>query len=225
MKKKRLLQVAFLAFAIGLAVIIGQGAYFSEVRYHFPWVILFACSLGCVIATNPVTTELTKVKVGRMGEVRLQAHLQRFLPGDDYTCYFNVPTLQGDIDCTAVGASGVFVIEAKNHHGIVAYVDGQWENIKISRRGNTYRGQRLNPSRQVMAGVVALKDYLAEHGINVWIQPVVVLTHPDAHLYRQGTNGVKVLRVSDLDSLFPSARKLDQATVERITTALDLLKG
>jgi hypothetical protein len=222
-KRKRWIIAGTAAFALGLAFLIGQGICFSEIRYHSLWVICFACSLGCGLATSPLLTELAKLKTGIMGEIRLQAHLRRFLPGDDYTCYFNVPSNRGDIDCVVVGPTGVYAIEAKNQHGVITYTDGRWQNIKISGRGNPYLGHGFNPSRQIMAGVMALKNYLASCDIDVWVRAAVVFTHSTVRIYHGETRGVNILHVNELDNLFASGRKVDPAIIGRVTEAMDRL--
>ncbi len=223
--KENLSLAGIIAFTLGLVAIAGQVSLLSEVRYHLPWVLFLVCFLGCVVAISTLLTDLARLKTGIMGEVRLQAHLQRFLPDDEYTCYFNVPTLCGDIDCVIVGPTGVYVIEAKNQRGVVTYADGRWENIKVSGQGNPYRGQVFDPSRQVMTGVMTLKAYLADHGISVWVRPVVVFTNPAVRLFTRKDNGIEVLHVSEMDTLFASCRRLDPSLVGSITVVLDLLGG
>ena len=105
-------------------------------------------------------------RCGIRGEQVLRAHLLSSGLGDEYTAYYNLP-LNGngrssDIDCVLVGPSGLFVFEAKHHHGLILHRNGVWARIKVGRRGTLYRGQLGDPSGQLYRNIRRLKELLRE---------------------------------------------------------------
>ncbi len=148
---------------------------------------------------------------------------------DDYTIFNQVIVPNGEsfreIDFVVVGP-GIFAIEVKHHRGEIrgSEPDKAWRQKKRSQAGNLYEQDMRNPVAQVKGGVFALKNYLATHGVNNWIQGIVVFTHPECSL-SIGESTVPVLRLEQLTPYIERFRPLwplqKQGTVVR---ALKLLR-
>lgn len=149
---------------------------------------------------------------------------------DDYTIFNQVWVPNGDswreLDDVVMGPNGIFGIEIKHHRGEIrgSESDKVWRQKKRSRAGHVYEQDMRNPVAQVKGGVFALKNYLASHGVNNWIQGIVVFTHPECSL-SVGESTVPVLRLAQLAPYIERFRPLwplqKQGTVIR---ALKLLR-
>lgn len=87
-----------------------------------------------------------------------------------------------EIDAIVVGPTGVFVVETKNNRGVIHGAgerEASWPVEKVGRGGTPYWSRMRNPVRQAKGQAVVLGRWLREQGISVWVQPVVVLAHPD----------------------------------------------
>lgn len=130
---------------------------------------------------------------------------------DSYTVFNQliVPLDRGscEIDFLVVGPNGVFVIEVKHHRGIITGKehDDAWIQIKPSRMGRVYASPMRNPASQVKRAIRGLKRYLALHGITIWIEGVVVLSHPDC-VPDLGPLSVPVLKLPALADHLRGAR-------------------
>jgi len=95
-----------------------------------------------------------------------------FLPGDTQ-----------NIDHVVIGPTGTFVIETKNHNGIVRCNGDYWSRKKVGRRGTVYSSSIGNPSKQVKRNALVLKKWLESKSIDVgYINAVVVFTNDDLKL-------------------------------------------
>ena len=151
-----------------------------------------------------------------------------FRPGlpDEYTAYYNLP-LNGngklsDIDCILVGPFGLFVFEAKHHHGLILYRNGVWARIKAGRRGTRYWGQLGNPSGQLYRNIRKLKELLG-HTDGLWLHGAVVFTNPRAVLDIEGLRWVRAIAVKDLEQILSKRMVLSAEQIDRINARLSTL--
>lgn len=128
------------------------------------------------------------LNAGREGEDRLAAILDS-LPKDRYHVFHDlelwVDGRRAQIDHVVLGDNGLFVIESKHLRGDIFGSDRDrfWTLVKRGRRGGYYKREFKNPAWQVTAQMLQLKRHLkAKYGINVWIEPVIVFTHPEARV-------------------------------------------
>lgn len=97
---------------------------------------------------------------------------------------------QQEADLIIVGTKGVYVVEVKNHNGKIVG-DGnlpQWTQHKVGRGGGRYSKQMGNPVKQVKGQVYKLSKLFKEHGINVWVDGVVLFTNESVHVAVQNCN-------------------------------------
>ena len=87
-----------------------------------------------------------------------------------------------EVDYIVVGPTGVFVVEVKNNRGTIhgrGEQDASWPVEKVGRGGTPYWSRMRNPVRQAKGQAIVLGRWLREQGVSAWVQPVVVLAHPD----------------------------------------------
>lgn len=137
--------------------------------------------------------------------------------------------LPGDsqnIDHIVIGPNGIFVIETKNHNGIIKCNNDEWSREKVGRRGTVYDASIGNPSKQAKRNAVMLKKWLESENIVVdYIDAVVVFTHEDVELDVNNPT-IKVVHVDDLLNVFkgePNFRMTNEK-INSITNRLLKLK-
>ena len=164
-------------------------------------------------------------RCGVRGEQVLRARLLSSGLGDKYTAYYNLPLSSNgrnsDIDCILLGPSGLFVFEAKHHHGLILYRNGVWARIKVGRRGALYGGQLGDPSGQLSRNIRKLKELLGQAYLcGLWLHGAVVFTNPRAVLDIEGLRWVKAIAVKDLDQILSEKTFLSADQIDRINTCL-----
>jgi hypothetical protein len=122
---------------------------------------------------------------------------------DEYIIFNQVRVPWGDshreFDFIIVGPNGIFCIEIKHHRGHIRgnETDKVWRQKKRSHTGRVYDNDMRNPVAQVKSAIYALKQYLASHGANNWLQGVVVFTNPECE-FEIGETSVPVLTLKEL---------------------------
>ncbi|MED2737325.1 nuclease-related domain-containing protein [Bacillus toyonensis] len=102
----------------------------------------------------------------------------------DYTVFSNVTVLheeqESETDLIVVGKKGVFVIEVKNHTGIITGRpdDKRWVQFKETKLGGKYANPFYNPTKQVKTHVFRLSGVLKEEGYPYWVQGLVYFVNP-----------------------------------------------
>jgi len=104
-----------------------------------------------------------------------------------------------EIDLVVIGRGGLYAIEVKNLRGAIhgSEQDAHWVQRKRSLRGHSYEQQIRNPVRQVKGAARALRCYFKDRGIDLWIEGIVVFTHPQCALVH-GPCSLPVLKLPDL---------------------------
>jgi len=137
----------------------------------------------------------------------------------------NDVVLPGDrqnIDHIVVGSVGTFVIETKNHNGIIKCNNDDWTRKKVGRRGTVYTANIGNPSKQAKRNAVVLRNWLQSENIDVgYIVAVVVFTNEDVEL-RLIRPTVKVVHVDDLLGVFKGESNY-RMTTEKINSVAEKL--
>ncbi|MGF7535443.1 nuclease-related domain-containing protein [Bacillus mexicanus] len=126
-----------------------------------------------------------KVKInlnGLSGEKRALGLVKNLPP--DYTVFSNVTLLyehqESETDLIVVGKKGVFLIEVKNHNGVITgkSEDKRWVQFKETKLGGKYANPFYNPTKQVKTHVYRLSGILKEVGYQYWIQGIVYFVNP-----------------------------------------------
>jgi hypothetical protein len=155
------------------------------------------------------------------GALAVASVLERELD-DRFTLIRNVSRRRlGYIDAVLVGPPGALVFRIVDTAGIYRNEGSDW----LERRGGqTFVLSRLNPSRECVTDVYALRRYLAKFGLSqVPVFAIVVFTNPQASLgARQPVVPIAELRTLStvLRRDFLAEDRLDQQTVEAAVQAI-----
>lgn len=131
-----------------------------------------------------------------------------------------------EADFMAVTPRGVYIVEAKNHRGTIM-VDGNG-NWSVAGMDGVARPAR-NGARQALRQAAVAGQWLRNHGVRTWIEPIVCATHPETVVSdSNGTQGVPVTKPEILlprllDDSWQRTRapaRLDAAARTRIVQAL-----
>ncbi len=181
-----------------LFVLLGIILFFG-IAIHFSLIVLSIISF--IIAVY-LWNKQTTWDIGADGEETVIRVLENL---DSSFKVINDIVLPGDrqnIDHVVVGSIGTFVIETKNHNGIIQCNDDDWSREKVGRRGTVYDAEIGNPSKQAKRNAVMLKKWLESQNIDVgYIYAVVVFTNENVELNLIKPT-VKVVRVDALLGVF-----------------------
>lgn len=160
--------------------------------------------------------------IGAEGEESVIHVLQKL---DSSFKVFNDVVLPGDrqnIDHIVVSSVGTFVIETKNHNGIITCYEDNWSRTKVGKRGTVYTANIGNPSKQAKRNAVVLKNWLQSENIDVgYIVAVVVFTNEDVELNLVKPT-VKIVHVDDLLGVFKDESNF-RMTNEKINSVSEKL--
>lgn len=176
-------------------------------------VIIFLILVASSLAPG---TDEKVLEAGIQGENLLKTRLKQMF-SDEYIGLFNLPLPRGgDIDCFLVGPTGAYLFDVKHHKGYILYCNGKWDQTKVGRKGKVYEVDNIkDPSSQVRRGIFEVKRLLREKGINLWIEGVVVFTNPHVEVFSENIEGIKVVKIDKLESVFLNGAGSDSSTENR----------
>lgn len=93
----------------------------------------------------------------------------------------------------------------------------------MGRRRRVYEGEHIkDPSLQLTRGILAIKRYLSQHGISLWIEGVIVFTDPGVRLFcERPSKGIRIIKPDELGSLFKDRKtSLKRETIEAISSLI-----
>jgi hypothetical protein len=117
-------------------------------------------------------------------------HIIKNIP-KSYKIFLNVTISHNDksseTDLIIIGEKGVFIIEVKNHIGVITGKEQEhnWTQFKETKFGGKYINPFFNPTKQVKTHVFRLSEVLKEIHYDNWIQGVVYFVNPSAELHIQ----------------------------------------
>lgn len=119
--------------------------------------------------------ETSERKAGKRGEKIATVRIRHVLNDGDLLLTNVLIENDGkktELDNVIVNDCGVFAIEVKNYVGRLSggENDFEWEKIKVTPGGETYRRTVKNPIRQVKRQEYILGHYLRSNGVNVWVE-------------------------------------------------------
>ena len=163
---------------ITLCVFIAvAGAAFAFFTYGISLLLMFS-----LLFIKKEKSKLLILKYGLEGEIATTTVLKR-LPRSYYVCP-DVTIKNGEhkaqMDHVVVGRNGVFVVETKNHKGII-YGDQTDHDLlqkKKTDSGSRYAKRFYSPIKQVTTHAYVLNKVLAESGYNLKAQGIVYFSNP-----------------------------------------------
>lgn len=204
--------VAFFGGAI--AVILGVMFFFVPLWESFVFDLLrlllivagvAAAIFGGVMIYRGLTLQKDNPLSYAVGEA-----LTQFLDAR-YTYLRNVSKRRvGYIDAVLVGPPGALVFRIVDESGVWINERAEW--INRGKNGRLHPA-KLNPTREAVHDVYALRKFLEKHGLgNVPVYAIVVFTSPNVNLSADGP----VVPVCEVPTLYQIMRR-DYLTDERIT--------
>ena len=204
---------SILFFLLGIILI------FSGIAIHFFLIVLSVISFAIA---SYLWERQTTWGIGAEGEESVIRVLQNL---DSSFKVVNDVVLPGDsqnIDHIVVGSVGTFVIETKNHNGIIKCNNDDWSRKKVGRRGTVYASGIGNPSKQAKRNAVMLRKWFESENIDVgYIVAVVVFTNENVELDLVKPT-VKVVHVDDLLGVFKGESNF-KMTREKINSVAEKL--
>jgi exonuclease VII large subunit len=133
------------------------------------------------------TDEEAKLTAGLEGEQLVADTLAEAL-GDEWTLLRGYRNGSGEIDQLLLGPTGLIAIEVKHRNATVFVKGDEWRFRKYDNYGNLVKEGRMtdrhdrSPSQQVKEAAAQLEGFLRRRGQELTIDPVVVLSHPNARI-------------------------------------------
>ncbi len=210
---RRYTVLVFLSIA-AIAVIAGVWSC-VVVRYALP---PYLVAVPVVLAAVPVYFSWRRrgYRFGIRGEEAVVTALSVL---DDRHRVFNalvLPGARGDIDHVVVGPGGVFALETKNYSGDFTCYEDRWTRC----RNGTREVMAQSPSRQAIDNARRLGAFLRKCGIDVSVDPVVVLANRNARIRCEHPVVPVVMRRALVSHLTSPKQRLSGAEIRAISEAV-----
>lgn len=146
----------------------------------------FFVILVIMIIISASSREARKLKSGIDGEMKSLKILGKLSDN-----YYLIPNLQiivdgskCEMDHVIVGSNGIFIVESKNHKGLIVgrEEDREFVQHKTGRNGGEYSKTFYSPIKQVNTHVYKLSQLLKKNGYRQWIEGAVLFTNREAHV-------------------------------------------
>lgn len=182
--------------------------------------IFFAILAQCLFG------RYAKYRAGLRGEIVGLKYAKK-LP-DNYYVFTNVvfghAARRTEIDLVIIGEKGVFILEVKNHRGLIHgnAAKEEWTQYPKGRRGKSIRPM-YNPLWQARRQAYHLAERLRHKNIGVWVESAVVfvnkaVTVEVTHLTRPILTSPREIRAFILENQY--TQPLNQDMVEKIAEAV-----
>ncbi|WP_054768442.1 nuclease-related domain-containing protein [Lysinibacillus parviboronicapiens] len=163
LKQRKVVSRLLCSLALGIVIVIA---------WHWQQVLLTFIAVSIVglylISQCSLSKQLGKVTAGLAGEDRALEVL-RNLPAT----YSIFPDIQivvdgrtSQLDTIVVGPTGIFVVEVKNHAGVITGHTNEQQLLQIKHDG--YKKTIYNPVKQVATHTYRLHRYLYQHGVDFY---------------------------------------------------------
>lgn len=169
-----LFSIAFLGMGIGMLVAILTDK--SKLHLAFP-IISFVVSL-CLLAVFFVFRKRYNILLSGVRGENSTLEVLKKLP-KDYTVITNPVILNRgvklELDFVVVGKNGVFIVEAKNHRGIISGKTSKpnWKQIKHGKNDKVYEKEITNPVKQSYRQGKRMEEVFRDFDISADVYPVL----------------------------------------------------
>ena len=131
-------------------------------------------------------------RAGAKGENQVGKYLKKHLPRQYHilsNCQIDDRDCQDEIDLVIVGETGIFVVEVKNHNGLIRGSEAEttWRQEKIGRGGKHYQNKMKNPIRQTNRHAHSIAQYLRKADVHQWVEGILVFSNPKVTVYVEST--------------------------------------
>ena len=172
---------------------------------------------------EPANVDPPEKRAGKIGEQYARFEISKVLWETDALLNNIRITADGktaEYDNIIINRYGVFIIEVKNHVGILYgnEDDYDWVKVKTTPGGYHYEKTVKNPIKQVKRQIYILSKYLKDNGIKAWIDGYVFFVN-----HNSPVNSQYVLNtITDIEKAIhdTSREKLKSVNQTQIITAL-----
>lgn len=172
---------------------------------------------------EPANVDPPEKRAGKIGEQYARFEISKVLWETDALLNNIRITADGktaEYDNIIINRYGVFIIEVKNHVGILYgnEDDYDWVKVKTTPGGYNYEKTVKNPIKQVKRQIYILSKYLKDNGIKAWIDGYVFFVN-----HNSPVNSQYVLNtITDIEKAIhdTSREKLKSVNQTQIITAL-----
>lgn len=165
---------------VSLIILILMDAVDILQFYGFPY-------LGFVCLMTGYWSKKTKINFNGLEGEKQALSIAKNL-SSDYIVFSNVTLMyeeqESETDLIIVGPKGVFLIEVKNHKGVITGKpdDKRWAQFKETSSHGKYVNPFYNPTKQVKTHVYRLSSILKEKGYMHWVQGIVFFVNPEVEV-------------------------------------------
>jgi hypothetical protein len=161
----------FAVFLVAVPVVLGR--VLAPEHMTFYWGAGLGLAFGVVVAlADSPPHHIERWRQGAQGE-KATAKALRPLVRRGWTLVNDIDTGRGNLDHVLVGPPGVFLLESKNLSGVLAVAAGVLSVRWREEPDDGYENRRL--ARQMRNRAQELERQLQRHGVEVSVQPLVVL--------------------------------------------------
>lgn len=140
-----------------------------------------AAAAVCALAARWMRTRAAVLQSGLSGEYKTVSIL-RTLPNEYHILVNPVLTVRGqtaELDAVAIGKNGVFIVETKNHTGVITgKTDAEWWSQKKRNGGKSMK----NPLLQIERQHRAVTRVLSEAGLSCPVRSFVCFANPNVRV-------------------------------------------
>lgn len=191
------LAVLFDLFLIGLGIGLLVAILLNKSTIHiaFPIVIL-ALALVLFAVCLGFRKKLGILQSGVRGEEATLTALKK-LP-KDYTIITNPVILNRgitmELDFVVIGKNGVFIVETKNHRGIITGKTSKqtWKQVKHGKNDKIYEKEIPNPLKQSYRQGKRMEEMFRDFGISADVYPIVYFVDSKTELKLLADDELKV---------------------------------
>ena len=239
-EKRKNIMIALLICSAIYAAVICFDAFYIGGKLLIPASLVFALIVMCTFTYYICIPDLHAndhkdmqiLRSGISGEWVTAEELS-LLP-DDYTIFQDIEVEYdgkiSEIDNIVVGKSGVFIVESKNHGGVIAgdYEDTYWTQDKISRGGRLYSKEIYSPVKQVSTHIYRLANLLRDNGVFTYVRGIVYFTNENTSVRISGNeNDIPVFSYYDAGmmrrAILNGGARLTVAEADHIVGIIDAL--
>jgi hypothetical protein len=228
--KRKIVTETILVVVGAIFLLMGLSALSIGIMYtDQPTLAVFILVLGAILFIFGgvlLMNRIGEIAIWRAGLAGQKIVPQTLKPLSNEYVLLNNISLKGrncDIDHIVVGKAGIYTIESKHYNGEIYGQGDEWSYLKRGRAGGFYRGHIGNPARQIKRSTWELKEAIDE-GLNdkaegLWIEPIVVFTHPNTSL-RITDPPISVILASDLNEYIEKQDKEKNAVPDKLRIKL-----
>lgn len=218
--ERRTAQTVAVVLALFALFLLFLGTRTSYLLYYAAFLLFIIAGVAFVSGTGARGPTWS---IGAEGEETVARHLSLFEKPYHVIHDVVLPEMRGNIDHIVLGPNGVFVVETKNHNGLITCNGDSWTQRKVGQLGTPYLGNIGCPSKQVKRYAVLIRNLIRERlGISLYVNCVIVFTNTNAvlHINNPAVAVLKPRELCEFIKTYPSEVALESQRLEELETII-----